>query len=464
MRRVAVIGLDGAAPGLVFDRWRDDLPHLRALAERGLWGEMRSSHPPITVPAWASMMSGRDPGELGLYGFRNRRSYAYDDYLLASSRQVRCELVWDVLSRAGKKVIVHGVPQTYPPRPVNGCMVSGFLTPSRQRPYTYPADLRAEVERVAPDYAFDVEDFRTDDKAGLLQRIYRRTEQHFAVARHLLASRPWDFFMMVEIGVDRIHHGFWKYIDPLHPKYEAGNPFESSIRDYYRHVDGEVGALLDLLGAGTTVFVVSDHGARAMQGGICFNEWLIRRGDLVLHGRPAGPTPMSARLVDWRRTRAWAEGGYYGRLFLNVKGREPQGIVEPGDYERARGDLIAAIAAIEDAGGRCLGSRAYRPEDLYRQVNGIAPDLIVYFGDLAWRSIGSVGLGTIHTFENDIGPDDANHDWQGIFIRGEGGREGGGSRVGELQLMDMAPTILDELGVPPPAGMRGRIVVAPGRV
>ena len=309
LRKVALIGLDGAAPRLVFEQWRDQLPNLNALMERGRWGEMRSTHPPITVPAWASMMSGKDPGELGLYGFRNRRAYTYDDYAFATSRSIHDDLVWDILSRAGKRVILLGVPQTYPPKPVNGCVVSCFLTPSNQSAYTYPAHLKEEVERVAGGYVFDADNFRTPDKGRLLDRIYEKTRKHFCVAKHLLTTKPWDFFMMVEMGVDRIHHGFWKYFDPEHPKYRQGNPFEHSTLEYYRYVDREIGEVLGLLGSDTTVLVVSDHGARAMEGAICFNEWLIERGDLVLKEYPPRVTALRASMVDWRHTRAWGTAG-----------------------------------------------------------------------------------------------------------------------------------------------------------
>src|SRR5439155_5238306 len=131
---------------------------------------------------------------------------------------------------------------------------------------------------------------------------------------------------------------------------------------------------------------------------------------------PAKPTPIGRVAIDWSRTKAWGDGGYYGRLFMNVRGREPSGTIDPVDYERVRSDLIAGIESIADPSGKPIGSRAYRPEDLYRRVNGVAPDLIVYFGDLDCRSVGAVGMGTIHTFENDTGPDEANHDCHGIFI------------------------------------------------
>ncbi|MGH9390901.1 MAG: alkaline phosphatase family protein, partial [Vicinamibacteria bacterium] len=321
-RRVCVIGLDCATPQLVFDRFEKDLPNLGRLRSAGLWGELESCIPPITVPAWMSMMTSKNPGRLGFYGFRNRSDHSYDKLAFATSRHVKEDTVWDILSRRGKKVILLGVPQTYPPKAVNGILVSCFLAPNTSVDYTYPSELKEEIQQVVGDYVLDVHDFRTEDKQRILDTIYDMTAKRFRLARHFLTGREWDFFMMVEMGVDRIHHGFWKYGDPNHPKHVPGNPFEHSIRDYYRYVDGEVGKILKLLDGDTAVLVVSDHGARPMLGGICVNEWLMREGLLALRTRPAGPEPFDPSRVDWGRTLAWGEGGYYSRLFLNVKGRE----------------------------------------------------------------------------------------------------------------------------------------------
>jgi predicted AlkP superfamily phosphohydrolase/phosphomutase len=194
-----------------------------------------------------------------------------------------------------------------------------------------------------------------------------------------------------------------------------------------------------------------------MDGGICFNEWLMREGYLTLGTAPAKPTPLAKAPIDWARTKAWGDGGYYGRLFMNVRGREPSGTIEPGDYERVRTDLIAAIEGIADPAGRPIGSKAHRPEDLYRAVNGVAPDLIVYFGDLNWRSVGAVGMGGIHTFENDTGPDEANHDWHGIFILSTAGAEAPlRGALPDVSIYDIAPTLLGLMGIEVPSGLVGR--------
>lgn len=453
--KVFVVGIDCGEPSLVFQRWRDRLPNLGRLMEAGTYGELTSTIPAITVPAWASMLSSKDPGQLGFYGFRNRADHSYERMTIATARAIKVPRAWNLMSAAGKKVVVAGVPQTYPVEPVNGALISSFLTPSTQSQYTHPPELKAEIEGLLDgEYMFDVGQFRTENKDDLLAQIYRMAERQHTVVKHLMTSRPWDFFMHVDMGVDRMHHGFWKFFDATHPKHEPGNPYENAICDYYVHLDAQIGERLALLDEETAVLVVSDHGAKPMVGGICFNEWLKQEGYLVVEHQPAGIVPLEKCEVDWSRTRAWGSGGYYARLFLNVKGREPEGIIEPEDYERVRDELAERIAAITDPEGKPIGSVAYKPEDIYAEVNNIAPDLIVYFGNLSWRSLGSLGTGQVHTFENDTGPDDANHAQEGLYIYYNPQRpdQGSGPR---RHLMDVAPTLLDLVGVDVPKDMRG---------
>jgi len=457
-RKVFVIGMDCMTPQLLFDQWRDELPNFGRLMQLGVWGKLESTIPPITVPAWASMMSGKDPGVLGFYGFRNRADHSYERMSIATSKAVKEDRVWNILSRDAKHVIVVGVPQTYPPDPVHGCMITSFLTPSTQSRYTYPPELKQEVEELVGEYMLDVEGFRTENKAALLKQIYEMTDQRFTVVKYLAKTKPWRFFMYVEMGPDRLHHAFWKYSDPQHPKYEPGSPFENAIKDYYKHIDDQIGELLDILDDDTVILVVSDHGAKAMDGGICINEWLRQRGDLVLKEEPAeGIVPMEKVEIDWGKTRAWGAGGYYGRVFLNVQGREPHGVIPAGDYEQVRDELVAALESIPDPQGRSIRTRAYKAEEIYSEVRGIPPDLIVHFGDLAWRSVGSLGHGGIYTFENDIGPDDANHAQHGVFIAYDPRRKIG-RRIDRLHVMDVAPTILDLFGVPVPSDMQGKVI------
>ena len=460
IEKVAIIGLDCAEPSLMFERWIDQLPTARRLMEAGTFGDLTSSMPPITVPAWSCMASSRDPGALGVYGFRNRSDHSYDKLSIATSLAVKQPRLWDILGGLGRSSIVVGVPGTYPiTRPVNGCMLTSFLTPSADSDYTWPKDLKDEIAGIVGEYMVDVRGFRTDDKQWLLDQIYEMTDKRFKVAKHLLTTRPWDLFWMVEMGTDRIHHGFWQFCDPTHHRFEPGNPFENAIRDYYIHTDRLIGELLDVMDLDrTAVWIVSDHGAKCMVGGLCFNDWLMQEGYLHLEKPLDGVTKFDVSLVDWDKTRAWGEGGYYGRCFLNVKGREPNGIVDPADYESLRDEIIAKLTALPDHEGNPMGTQVYKPQEIYPQVNGVPPDLIVIFGDLRWRSVGTMGNPGMYTFENDTGPDDANHAQQGLYLFSHPSVPPGGRRD-DATLYDVAPTTLKMLGHEPPADMQGRSLI-----
>lgn len=458
-----VIGLDCASPHLVFNQFRADLPNLSRLMDGGAYGVLESSIPCITVPAWASMLSSRDPGVLGVYGFRNRTSYDYAEMATANGANVQVKRVWDYLSEADKTSVVLSVPQTYPTRPLNGHMVSGFPVPGTETAFTYPAIFKQEILKAVPDFSFDVKDFRTDDKADLLQRLLDFTDAQYRLAEHAITHKPWDFFMHVNLGVDRMHHGFWRYHDPSHRLYTPGNPFESAIHDYYVMVDERIGRLLALAGDDTVVLVVSDHGVKRMDGGICLNEWLWREGWLHFKTPPqdGAITKFDESNVDWSKTRAWGGGGYYGRVSLNVAGREPEGIVPQNAFEAVLDELAAAIKTIPGPDGAALtaaiNTQVYKPGEIYQQVNGVPPDLLVYFGDLHWRSVGSLGHGAFYTLDNDTGPDDANHDTDGMYILYDPRASGRGESA-RHQLMDIAPTILSIMGVTIPPEMQGQSI------
>lgn len=460
--RLLIIGLDCAEPSLVFDQWAHALPNLARLMHKGHYGTLESCIPAITVPAWSCMLSGRDPGELGIYGFRNRTNRDYQKMGIANGSAVREKRLWDFLGEAGWRCGVVGVPGTYPPPPINGVLVSGFLAPSTDVAYTSPASFAEQIAARVGDYLLDVPDFRSEDKPRILNDVYTLCEHRFAVASLLLEQEPLDMLMLVEMGVDRIHHAFWRHMDPRHPLYIPDSPFANAIFDYYCHVDRHIGDLLSRCDEQTAVLVASDHGARPLMGGVCLNEWLIAEGYLTLREQPAAPVSLDQVAVDWGRTRAWGAGGYYGRVFLNVQGREPQGTIALADYERERDALAEQLRAMAGPDGHPLGNRVFVPREIYRRVRGIAPDLIVYFGDLAWRSVGTVGGGQIYTRENDTGPDDANHAQQGLFIWHDPQHPGGGQRLDGVEIYDVLPTLLTRYGVAGPAGLRGRVMPVMG--
>ena len=457
--RVAVIGLDCATPQLLFRDFEKETPNIQALMARGQWGDLESITPPITVPAWACAMTGRTPGQLGIYGFRNRRDTSYDGLSIATADAIREPAVWDALGAQGKRSVLIGVPPSFPPpKEFPGWRVGCFLTPPSASNWAFPTELETEiVEELGEgnEYIFDIPDFRRAGYDVALDQVFKMTERRFQVGRRLAREKPWDFFMLCEIAPDRLHHVFWQHWDPSHPLYEAGNRYETAFQDYYRFLDDQVGSLLDALPDDAVTIVMSDHGARPMMGGLCFNDWLIREGYLSLLAQPSHVIPIKDAAIDWSKTVAWGDGGYYGRLFLNVRGREPEGIVEPARYEEVRDELTERLEAAPGPDGEALGTKVLKPQDVYSEVRGVAPDLIVYFGDLAWRSVGSVGNAGIYTYENDTGPDGANHDRTGVWaMAGLPGQATG--EVRDRRLVDVGPSILSLYGIEAPEGAVGR--------
>jgi predicted AlkP superfamily phosphohydrolase/phosphomutase len=456
---LALIGLGCATPQLHFDRYATDMPHLAELLARSTWRPIASIVSPITVPAWSCMLSRRSPGELGIYGFygfRNRADQSYERLSIATSRYVRVPRLWDLLGAGGRDGVLLGVPGTHPPPPVRGCVVGDFQSPSTSVDWTYPRAPSAEIEGLVGPYLLDVLDVRSDDKARIAQQVFDMTEQRFRVARHLATTREWDLLAMVDMGPDLLHHGFWADCDPEHPRFDPAGPRIALFRDYYRALDLHLGELLSTFDDDTAVLLVSDHGAQPMVGGFCVNEWLRDAGLRTPGTEPAGPTLIADAAIDWSRTATWADGGYYARIFLNVAGREPEGTDAAADHDAARDQIARTIEAVPDHEGHPMGNRAMRPEALDPEVTGVAPDPIVYLGDLRWRSVGTLSLERgLHTFENDTGPDDANHADTGVFALS--GDAVGTGRRDDLSIYDVAPTL--QLGVEAPSGQRGRVPV-----
>jgi predicted AlkP superfamily phosphohydrolase/phosphomutase len=244
--------------------------------------------------------------------------------------------------------------------------------------------------------------------------------------------------MMVEMGPDRLHHALWRQMQP-------GGPLEAEARNYYATLDAHVAELIANAGEETTLIVASDHGARSMTGGVRINEWLRAHGWLEVSGGE----------IDWSRTRAWGEGGYHARIMLNVAGRETHGIVPRQDYEAERARLAEALGKMSGPDGVSLGNVVLRPEDAYREVRGLPPDLIVCLGDLAWRSLGTLGAGEVFTAGDDASDDGCNHDWNGIFIAA-GPDFAARGPIDGMRIEDVARTILARFAIPPPTGMHGR--------
>ncbi len=446
--KVAILGLDSVPPELLFDKLLDKLPNIKKMYQHGLHGKLKSCDPPITVPAWMVAFTGKDPGQLGIYGFRHRKGNSYNDGYIVNSTHVKALTLWEVLAHEGKKSIILGVPPGYPPKPVpNTLVVSCFITPSADRPFTYPAELKDEVLKAAGGkYIFDVT-FRTEDREAVKKELFEMTEKRFDVAEYLVKNKPWDLFIMHEIGFDRLHHAFWKFFDPTHPRYVAGNKYEKIDEEYYMMADERVGRLLNLFGDDCSTIIMSDHGSKAMKGGFCVNQWLQQEGYLSLKTNPKTQTDIDKAEVDWTNTKAWGWGGYYARVFFNVQGREATGAILQSDLDREKTELTERIMTIADNKGRRMANEVFEPNRLYNEAVGDKPDFMVYFDDLNWRSAGTVGHDSLYLSENDTGPDDSVHSMDGVFMMAKPSKDMGGREVSGLELRNVGPSILNAFGL-----------------
>ncbi len=454
-QRVLAIGLDSVSPWLLFDRFLPLMPRVRQLLERSRYGTLRTIDPPITVPAWAVMFSGVDPGTLGVYGFRHRRAGTYWDNYIPTSRTLLKPLIWERLSRLGKRVCVIGMPPGYPPPAINGVYISDFLTPDKATDYVSPASMRSEIDRVSGGYPFDVT-FRQNDRDRIGKELFEMTRKHFAVARHLWKKEPWDLFAYHEIGPDRLHHTFWRFFDPAHPRFEENAALRTLVEDYYRMLDEEIGRFLDEVPDDVRVLLLSDHGSQAMKGCFCINEWLIEKGYLTLKGpRPPPKTQIEDADIDWSRTLAWGAGGYYARIFFNVKGREPEGALAPADIPAFEARLTKELSAVVRPDGDAAGGGRSAPEGHLPQRPGgrARSDGLLRERRVAFDRHDRVR--TLFIEENDTGPDDAVHSFEGIYSVSDP-VEGRGQRGPVEKLINVAPTILTLLGVVPPVDMQGK--------
>jgi predicted AlkP superfamily phosphohydrolase/phosphomutase len=456
-RPLVVIGLDSATPEHLFGQCLPKMPNVQKLLGHGVHSVLKSADPPISIPSWPVMLTGVDPGTLGLYGFRHRKEFSYTESYGPTSK-LPVPSVWELFSEAGRRVCTIGMPPGYPPLHLNGISISDFLTPAGATDWTYPPSLAAELESRFGHYRFDVT-FRATERRQLYRDIVQMTQQRWAIAEELYQREPWDVFAIHEIGVDRLHHAYTKFFDPTHQAFVPGNPLEHVVEEYYAIVDECIGRLLSQVPDDAIVVIASDHGSMPMSGCFCINTWLAQHGYLKLRTMPTTPTPFEKCDVDWPNTTVWGAGGYYARLFFNVRGREAQGAVSPAELPALRERLMRELSTLLGPDGRPMPVRFLDPVEIYESVVGDPPDLMAYFGELKWRSAGSVGHPGLYLKENDTGPDDAVHSYDGVFVLSDP-RAASGRTIAPQAIRDVAPTLLALAGLPIPKHMQGHTIAA----
>lgn len=504
-RRLLVIALDGATLDLI-GPWLDDgtMPTLARLRSEGVSGRLRSIVPPVTAPAWCTFMTGKNPGKHGVFEFFLRAPGSFDE-VPVNSHMRDGRTIWDLLGDAGKRVLVVGVPVTYPPTPVNGHLVGDFLTPRGDRRFTFPRELLDEIERATGPYElYHIEVYRKGSAHLVLEELERVLDANRRSYSWLLKNKEWDFAMLHVWGTDRFGHELWHILDARHPMHD---PAESAIHAprcvaYWKSVDAAVQEWIDAA-PDAAVLVLSDHGFGPIHRFLSFNVMLLERGFIKLRAGwdtfvrrslfELGVTPalgykMSMRLgfakmrlaagvgtrgelfrkinrvflslndVDWSRTRVYSKGNY-GQMFLNLRGREPFGIVSKGaQADHVLDELTAALADLRDpVTGGPLVERVWRKEELYSGPHlDRAPDLTFLPVDLRNKALGTVDFTSNRFVESAYG-NSGDHRMDGIFfLRGEGVRAGASIR--DARLLDAGPTILHYLGEGVPSDFDGRVL------
>lgn len=488
--RVLIIGLDGATFDVLnplMDAGR--MPHLRNFIRSGVAGILHSTKPPITPAAWTTFMTGKGPGKHGIIDFEK---YEVSTHTLTfnSTYEIREKTLWEILSAKGLRVGSINVPMTYPPRPVNGFMISGFETPSIDADFTWPRSLKDEILREIPNYNYRTNWRRSALGADAmlrenLQYICNSFEQGRRLTEYCGDRFGWDVLMVVFKLVDNLQHKAWKYLDP---RTASRYPRQAALAaDCFARLDEVLGQLFAYAEANkATIVIMSDHGHGSLDGkaqpNLLLKQWgylslrspleqARRRADHWLHRLTKGKVTRFEQgnrgierelAVDWTRTKACVmHAGIYGFLYLNLKGRGPHGIVDPRDYDTVRSELqrLLSAATTIDAQGRTIRifPEVLKAEELYRCSRSDNPDL----PDLLLAP--HPGLAVVRKIRGSQpvrwcpeGRLEGTHRVEGVLaIGGPGVRSG--VRL-NANIVDVTPTVLAALGMRVPVDMEGRVL------
>jgi predicted AlkP superfamily phosphohydrolase/phosphomutase len=434
-KRVFVIGLDGT-PYTHITRLveRGELPNIGRLFSEGDCRRMRSSIPPVSSVAWTCFATGKNPAKNNIFGFIDRVPHSYRTYIPTSKDMISLTL-WEILSQQGKRVVVMNVPLSYPPRPVNGVLVGCFLTPDLAKG-VYPESYYPVLKDLG--YRIDIDSWvARESKDRFLEDLVATIEKRREATRYFMEKEDWDFFIIHFMDTDRLHHFLWEYWEQGDAKYAP------AFLDFYRRVDRIVGELVAALDPGTELMILSDHGFTSIKKEVFLNHWLKEQGYLCFQ------CPAPEKLEDISSESA-AFSLIPGRVYVNLKGREPGGSIEPGQpYQSLTRSLAAGLCElVEPESKERVIDRVLMRDDIYAgPAIESAPDLVCLprdgydlKGDLNRPVLAQKGaLSGMHTYDDAF-----------LYLRGH--------RIAkpDLAIVDAMPTILQLLGLPIPEDVDGK--------
>lgn len=358
---MVVLGLDGVPYGMVRRLVEEGMaPNLARLARRGTLTELRASVPEVSSVSWSCFMTGQNPAVHGIFGFTDLDGYRLR---FPNFSDLRAPTLFDRLAERGGRSVVINLPATYPARPLRGVLVSGFVAVELRRA-VYPPQLLGELE--AMRYRVDLDVARARQDHDFLFRELKELLELRRRLAHRLWREPWDLFVLVITGTDRLHHFlFDAWVDPGHPR-------RQQFLEYWRALDGllgEVGDWYEGLRGPKALVLLSDHGFSALEREVYLNAWLRREGWLRVGDDPQGPQDVRSG------TRAFCLDP--GRIYLHLRGRFPRGEVGRDEYDRLCEQLRGQLRELS-WGGEPAFREVVHKEEVYRgPLLDRAPDLIV---------------------------------------------------------------------------------------
>ncbi|HJQ26234.1 MAG TPA: alkaline phosphatase family protein [Blastocatellia bacterium] len=431
-QRAVLIGLDGTPCTLVQQFTKDGtMPNMAKLCAEGALLQMDTSIPDISSVAWTSFMTGANPGRHGIYGFLDVQPNSYKIYF-PNSRHIKSETLWAVANRAGKRTIVINVPSTYPAQPLDGMLVAGFVAVDINKA-TYPASLVPRLQ--AMDYRIDVDARKVQQSHdALMDDVLVTLDRRVKLLLELYDKEPWDLFVGVVTETDRLQHFF------MDAAPDAAHKYHSAFRDFYRRVDAFIGQVAERL-KDETLLIMSDHGFTPIKQQVYLNRWLVEHGYLKLKE--------NARSIEEIADGSRAFAMDPGRVYINVKGKYPQGTVAPGDAASLVAEIKQGLAEISDNGAPIV-KRVYERDELFSgPVVHLAPDLCVqsHYGYDLKGAVNKTQLMDREVFTGMHTQDDST-----LFINSQAAA----LRSDKPHITDVAPTLLAALGLEVPATMDGR--------
>ncbi len=365
--RAVLIGLDGVPYTLLETLIAKGVtPNLGRLAAAGAshFQQMDATLPEISSVSWSSFMTGTNPARHGIYGFMDLKPGTYQMYF-PSYPHLKAEPLWDTLGKRGKRSVVLNLPGTYPARPHEGVLVSGFVAIDLKKA-VHPPSILPYLEKMG--YRIDVD----TSKAADADFLYRDLDETLAARErafdHFWTSENWDLFVAIITGTDRLQHFQW------HAVADASHPNHERAMAYYAKADAVVGRLLDRLGGDDLCLLMSDHGFCGIETEVLVNRHLVSGGFLKWEKDP----PDSFADIH-PEARAFALDP--SRIYLHRRGRYPKGRVEEREVPALREELKAFFLGLEYQGRRFI-KEVFFPEQIYEGPEfDKAPDLVLLTSD-----------------------------------------------------------------------------------